>query len=302
MFRSILVLLALLFAISANATDYNGKNAREVFKKAAEDLDALTQPSNTDDRWDTENPFGGYDSFDMWCEDRLGVLNRAYNSAYRVAERTGDFPRAVTILSQGLKESARVSDPWIEGALTYRTIVRGAILSDLVLLKVANNELNAQKLVRFLDSYYKFVRKVASDLDLPYYNPRNYECRRYDGYCGDFDYINQKRVDLAFAQVQMLHGQSGLASDSGRRGPLPYVTPYTYFKSVEVLATFAAIDLATSYSSYAYACAIRNLREIAVTAKDVTTAIENKRPVNVRAEMNDLYFLIERVAGSCRRY
>jgi hypothetical protein len=208
----------------------------------------------------------GVDPVLVWCRSSIEALNVAETRANEARYFTGPDAE-LAALEAGLAQAEQNSFPGSTGPLTLTAIRRGRVFASSMRSQYGQTSGGNRTIAHFLHEYYGFIRKVANEIDMPYFIPQTY-CERCRPTIPDYSYeLERRNVDFAALQLKlalekMATGQGGMIFPIG-----PADAPSDGFLTVlKLSAAFVVEDLRPSLYGSPFACLIARLQEITAEA------------------------------------
>lgn len=226
--------------------------------------------------------------FSQWCQNRLRILERHQEQALREVQRQAPMQAAFTLMN-GLDEALQRLEPYYQGSLTIKAMRRGRDNANVILQDLGERQLWAKSMVNYLFAQYDFVRRVAQQLDIPFYRPA--PCH----YCQK-ENLELERHFVRFALEQVRLPIEKLV---WREGAMiyPLGEAKTFLKALELTSAQSATDLEQSLFATRHACLIDDLWTL---HKALATDWGRSEPVAVQEFYHSAARLVGNSCGSSR--
>lgn len=214
-----------------------------------------------------------------WSRGRLGLLESAEMYAKKNKEK-GQFEAADKDLANGIELALGDGSTYLPQSLMYLALTRGKEIADALLILiyseagVEERKSLATTVYDTLTFYYKFIRSVATNLDVPHHLPYQYRCGSLPASdpCGssiqnfNAQAYEERFVAYALDQIEKYLNEFTLVS---RLGPVTgdyneihgKGSPKVLFTVLEHVIKNVKEDLQTSIWPERFSCAVMRLEE-----------------------------------------
>jgi hypothetical protein len=212
-------------------------------------------------------------SVDIWCNDVLGVLDRAASHAQNWAQ-SGDFNAAADRMRDGLVEASHVHPGFGKSPLTRRAILRGIELSQKISDASLSQPNRPRVVFRFLQQYYQHVQSIANFIDRPYYRPHwgwgyPYPSNPHCHPCSSYPDFEQRFIDYIRSQASLV--LDVLATSHGGM-VYPFGSAKAFLTGLELSTGHASSDLRESGYAPTYACVIGEIDSLNRTLRSYNSS------------------------------
>lgn len=187
-----------------------------------------------------------------WCQNRIQILQAARAEASMYAYQH-DFEGSAMALKNGLIRALK-NPTYFQGALTYKAISRALTMANKIEVILTGRAEKNRLLNYILMSNYSFIEEVATNFDMPYYQPG---CRNY---CGDVDIMELENLFIQYSQRQVAVVLDTLFMESDLIYPIGNTKASLELLKLTLINHMT--DLNSSLWRISYSCEIARLNDL----------------------------------------